>query len=88
MLISVGQLIVWLLIGLLAGSLAGQLLSRHSQNAGVSMAIGLLGGVLGGLIFSALNIRIGGDITFAIHDLVAALIGALILLVLFGILRR
>ena len=88
MLISVGQLIVWLLIGLLAGSLAGQLLSRYNHNTGVSMAIGLLGGVVGGLIFSVLNIRIEGELTFAIHDVVAALIGALILLVLLGVLRR
>lgn len=88
MLISVGQLIVWLLIGLLAGSLAGQFFAGNSTRAGASLALGLLGGVLGGLAFSALNIRIGGEVTFALHDLVAALVGALVLLALLRLLRR
>jgi uncharacterized membrane protein YeaQ/YmgE (transglycosylase-associated protein family) len=88
MLVSVGQLIVWMLIGLLAGSLAGQLLSGHSPQAGTSLALGLLGGVLGGLAFNALNIRIGGEITFSLHDLVAALVGAFVLLALLRLLRR
>jgi uncharacterized membrane protein YeaQ/YmgE (transglycosylase-associated protein family) len=87
MLISVGQLIVWLLIGLLAGSLAGGLLA-HSHNTGASLAVGVIGGILGGLVFAVLGIRIGGDITFALHDLVAGLVGAFVLLALMGIIRR
>lgn len=88
--ISTGQLIVWIIIGALAGSLVGWLIRGRKKGFGlpVNITLGFFGAIVGGFIFDALNITIGGALTFSLTDLVAAIVGALLLVGLVTLLRR
>ncbi len=80
--INLGQLIVWLIIGALAGWLAGILIKgRKGYGLLGNILIGLIGALIGGVLFDLLNISLGlGALTFSLDDLVAAVVGSLILL--------
>ena len=81
--ISAGQLIVWLIIGALAGSMAGWVVTRRKRGFGrlTNLIIGLLGAVIGGFLFDLLEVDLGlGELVLTAEDLVAAFVGALLLL--------
>ncbi len=88
--INAGQLIVWLITGALAGYIVGLIFRGKGFGTLGNIVIGLLGAVVGGLIFQLLNIRIAGlpSFTFSLADLVVAVIGAVILVMLLRALAR
>jgi len=68
---------IWfLIIGLAAGWLAGQIMKGHGFGLWVNLIIGVAGSIIGGFLFGLLGI--GGD--GIIISLIAALIGAIVLL--------
>lgn len=85
--IEIGQLIVWLITGALAGYLAGLLVRRRGFGTVGNIVIGLLGALLGGLLFQLLNIRISNlpTFTFSLADLIVAFIGAVVLILVIGL---
>jgi uncharacterized membrane protein YeaQ/YmgE (transglycosylase-associated protein family) len=89
---TLGQIITWLVIGFIAGVLANLLVRGHGRGCLTSIVLGLIGAVVGGFIFSILGIRIFGALdlhfTVAWADIIAAFIGALLVLLLFRMLFR
>lgn len=87
---SAGQVIVWIIIGGLAGAIAGMIVKGRRRGFGLltNIMIGLIGAFIGGILFDALNINVAGDIVFSANDLVAAIVGSLILLALLVVVRR
>ncbi|MEM9954015.1 MAG: GlsB/YeaQ/YmgE family stress response membrane protein [Chloroflexota bacterium] len=87
---SAGQILVWIIIGGLAGAVAGMIVKGRKRGFGLigNILIGLVGAFIGGILFDALNVSIAGDIVFSANDLIAAIVGSLILLVLLAIVRR
>lgn len=86
MLISVDQIVVWILVGLIAGSLTGLLAKGEKRGFGIwkNLGLGLAGALVGGLLFRLLGLWPSLDgITISLRDVVAAFIGSL--LVLFGL---
>ncbi len=85
------QLIVWIMIGAVAGSLVSMLFYRQRTpvtDLG-SLGLGLLGALLGRVLFDLFGIRLGVPaLIFTFDDLVAAILGSLILLVAIRYLRR
>lgn len=81
MTISAGMLITWGIIGLLGGTAAGVLLSRNRQGFGLwqNLLIGVAGAFVGGLIFNLLNINIAPGVVVSLNDVIAALVGAVVL---------
>jgi uncharacterized membrane protein YeaQ/YmgE (transglycosylase-associated protein family) len=80
---SIAQFIVWLVVGLLGGSLAGLLVTRHRGGFGFlrNLGVGLLGALLGGLLFRLFGLFPRLDaIAVSLRDIVAAVIGSLIVL--------
>ena len=76
--------IAWILIGAIAGGLAGVLVKGYSYGLIGNIVIGILGAGIAGLLAPSLGIHtesMGGNI-------VASLLGALILLLLVGLVRR
>lgn len=90
MTLSLGQLIVWIITGAIAGFLAGQLWRGRGFGTSGNVVIGLLGALLGGALFQLLNIRISGlpTFTFSLADLLVAIIGALVLLIIVRAIAR
>lgn len=94
MTISLAQILTWLLIGAVAGVIIHFVTSGRSL--GRSVVIGLVGALVGGLLFGLLNIRVAPDLfqlsiaqaTVTFSDIVAALVGALLVLGAMMLVRR
>jgi uncharacterized membrane protein YeaQ/YmgE (transglycosylase-associated protein family) len=89
--LSISNVIVWLIIGLLAGSLAGPLLTGKREGFGRvnNLVVGLVGAILGGGIFRLFGIDLGlGSIAVSAEDLVSALVGSVILILVVRIVKR
>ena len=84
------QLVVWLIVGALAGSLVGRVVKWKKEGFGryTNLGIGLAGALLGGTIVNVFNLSLGlPDIEITLRDLVAALLGSLVFLVILWIVR-
>ena len=76
--------IAWLIIGAFAGWLAGKLVHGYGFGLLANVVIGILGAVVGGYILP----QLGFIPASAAGDFVAATLGAVILLVGIGLVRR
>ena len=76
--ISSGELITWIIIGLLAGTAAGAILTHNRRGFGWirNLLLGLVGAFVGGILFNLLNIRIAPDIAVSMDDIISAIVGA------------
>ncbi len=77
-------ILAWIIIGLLAGWLAAKI-TNSPRGLVRNLAIGLLGAVVGGFLFSKLGIHAMPDFW---GQLVTAVIGAVVLLFLWQVIRR
>ena len=85
------QVIVWIAVGLIGGSLAGLLITRQRYGFGVmrNLGLGLAGAVVGGLLFRWTGLFPGLDrISISLRDVVAAVVGSLLLLVALWLWQR
>jgi uncharacterized membrane protein YeaQ/YmgE (transglycosylase-associated protein family) len=88
---SINQIVVWIIIGLLGGSLAGVIITRERKGFGIlrNLGVGLVGAIVGGLVFRLFGIFPGLDkIAISLRDVVAALIGSLLVLALIWLWQR
>jgi uncharacterized membrane protein YeaQ/YmgE (transglycosylase-associated protein family) len=88
--LTLSQFIVWLVVGSLAGNLAGRLVTLKKEGLGrwTNLGVGMLGALIGGLIFNVFHINLGlGDLKVTFEDLVAALLGSLLLIVVWSLMR-
>jgi uncharacterized membrane protein YeaQ/YmgE (transglycosylase-associated protein family) len=76
--------IMWLVIGAFAGWLAGKIVHGYGFGLLANVVIGILGAVVGGTILP----QLGFIPASAGGDFVAATLGAVILLVVIGLVRR
>jgi uncharacterized membrane protein YeaQ/YmgE (transglycosylase-associated protein family) len=84
MYISGEGLLIILLVGLIAGWLAGEIVAGGGFGIIADTAIGIVGALIGTWLLPQLGIHIGGGLVSAI---IVATIGAVILLLLVGLLR-
>jgi uncharacterized membrane protein YeaQ/YmgE (transglycosylase-associated protein family) len=88
---SINQIVVWIIIGLLGGSSAGLLITRERKGFGIlrNLGVGLVGALVGGLVFRLFGIFPGLDkIAISLRDVVAAVIGSLLVLALIWLWQR
>jgi uncharacterized membrane protein YeaQ/YmgE (transglycosylase-associated protein family) len=81
---DVMNLLLFLLIGLVAGWLAGQIMKGRGFGVVGNLIVGVVGAFIGGFVFDALNIASGGIVL----SLAAALLGAIILLWIVGLVKK
>ena len=79
------ELVYYLLIGGVAGWLAGQFLKGGGFGVLGNIVLGIVGGVVGGFVFGLLGLGSDGSM---IGSLVTAFVGAVVLLVLVGVLKK
>ena len=85
MTVNIADVVVWIVVGMLAGTLAGLIVKRRKAGYGhlANLGLGLLGALIGGYLFDLFGIAPGLDnVSISLRDIVAALFGALLLLVL------
>ena len=88
---SLAQMIVWIVVGLIGGGLASRLITWDREGFGTfrNLGLGLVGALIGGLLFRTFNLLPGLDkISISLRDVVAAVIGSLILLAAIWLVRR
>ena len=89
--VNIGDIVSWLIIGILAGSLAGIVVTRSRTGLGhlTNLLVGLVGAVFGGIIVRVFKLDFDiGKVVLRPEDLVAAFIGALICIVIAGIIKK
>jgi uncharacterized membrane protein YeaQ/YmgE (transglycosylase-associated protein family) len=89
--VTISDVLSWLVIGAFAGSIAGMIVKRQKKGMGriVNLAVGLIGAILGGGVVRLLQIDFGlGKIVLRWEDMVAALIGSLVLIACIAIARK
>ena len=78
------SIIMWLIIGAVAGWLAGKVVHGYGFGLLANIVIGILGAVVGGYVLP----QLGFIPTSTSGDFIAATLGAVILLVVIGLVRR
>jgi uncharacterized membrane protein YeaQ/YmgE (transglycosylase-associated protein family) len=89
--VSVHQLIIWVIIGLFGGSLAGLMVMRERKGFGFlrNLGLGLVGALVGGFLFRLLRLFPELDkVTISLRDVVAALVGSLLVLAALWLVQR
>ncbi|MCE7989424.1 MAG: GlsB/YeaQ/YmgE family stress response membrane protein [Caldilinea sp. CFX5] len=76
--------ILWIIIGALAGWIAGQVMKGGGFGLLGNIGVGIVGSFIGGWLFGMLGIGAGN----LISSLVAAVVGAIILLYIVRLVRR
>ena len=82
---GIESLLIWLIVGAIAGWLAGLIVKGIGFGLIGNIVVGIVGAFIAGWLLPRLGIVIGGGIIAAIIN---ALIGAIILLVIIGLVRR
>ena len=75
------SVIGWIILGLISGFIASKIVNKSGQGFFMDIVLGIVGAVVGGVIFSALGI--GGITGFNLWSMVVAVIGAIIVLVIY-----
>ena len=71
----------WIILGLIAGFIGSKLVNKTGQGMILDIVLGIVGAIVGGFIFSAVG---ASEITgFNIYSMVVAIIGAIIVLVIY-----
>ncbi|HEY1490463.1 MAG TPA: GlsB/YeaQ/YmgE family stress response membrane protein [Verrucomicrobiae bacterium] len=78
------NLLWFILIGLAAGFLAGAVVKGHGFGLLGDLVVGVIGALLGGFLFGLMGIAA----TNLIGELISAFVGAVVLLVLIGFIKR
>ncbi|MFN3869580.1 MAG: GlsB/YeaQ/YmgE family stress response membrane protein [Hyphomicrobiaceae bacterium] len=82
---AIEALLIWLLIGAVAGFLAGLIVKGYGFGVVGNIIVGIVGAFVAGWLLPRLGLFTGGDI---IGQIISATIGAVVLLVVIGVLRR
>ncbi len=85
MAVTIEDVMVWLVVGMLAGTMAGLIVKRKRVGYGRfhNLALGLVGALIGGALFDLFGILPSlDDISISLRDIIAALFGALLFIVL------
>ena len=76
----------WLILGLIAGFIASKIVNKTGSGLIMDIVLGVIGAFVGGWIFSYLGY--GGVSGVNLYSIVVAIIGAVILLLLYHFLVR
>jgi uncharacterized membrane protein YeaQ/YmgE (transglycosylase-associated protein family) len=89
--LSLDQVVVWIIIGLIGGSLAGLIVRRERKGFGIlrNFALGLAGALVGGFLFRLFALLpVLDQVMVSLRDVVAAVVGSLIVLAVLWLWHR
>jgi uncharacterized membrane protein YeaQ/YmgE (transglycosylase-associated protein family) len=75
------SIIAWLVLGLIAGFIASKIVNKGGEGVILDIVLGIVGALVGGFLFSALG---AAPVTgFNIYSVFVAVIGAIVVLVIY-----
>ena len=80
------SLLAWIILGLLAGFIGSKIVNNRGEGPMLDIVLGVVGAVVGGALFNALGAV--GVTGFNLYSLLVAVIGAVVVLVLYHAVRR
>ncbi|HTC43902.1 MAG TPA: GlsB/YeaQ/YmgE family stress response membrane protein [Steroidobacteraceae bacterium] len=80
------SIIAWIVLGLIAGFIGSKLVNRRGEGFFLDIILGIVGAVVGGWVFSQFGgVGVSG---LNLHSLIVAVIGAVLVLVIYHAIRR
>ncbi len=80
------SLFAWIVLGLLAGFIGSKLVNRTVEGVVLDILLGIVGAVVGGFLFNRFGAS--GVTGLNIYSLFVAVIGAVLLLIAYHVIRR
>ena len=80
------SIIGWLVLGLIAGFIASKVVNRTGEGLVLDIVLGIAGALVGGFLFTSFGQN--GVTGFNLYSMFVAVIGAIVLLVLYHLLFR
>ena len=78
--------IAWIVLGLIAGFIGSKLVNKRGEGFFLDIILGVIGAVVGGWLFSFFG---GAGVSgLNLHSLIVAVIGAVLVLVIYHAIRR
>jgi uncharacterized membrane protein YeaQ/YmgE (transglycosylase-associated protein family) len=75
------SIIAWIVLGLIAGFIASKIVNKTGEGFLMDIVLGIVGAVVGGFIFSAFGAT---PVTgFNVYSLIVAVVGAIVVLVIY-----
>ena len=80
------SILAWIVLGLIAGFIGSKLVNKTGEGIILDIVLGIVGAVVGGYVFSVLGA--GGVSGLNLYSLLVAVVGAVLLLVVYHALFR
>jgi uncharacterized membrane protein YeaQ/YmgE (transglycosylase-associated protein family) len=80
------SIIGWIILGLIAGFIASKIVNKTGQGFFLDVVLGIVGAIVGGFLFSLVGI--GGVTGLNLYSMVVAVIGAIVVLVVYHAVAR
>jgi uncharacterized membrane protein YeaQ/YmgE (transglycosylase-associated protein family) len=80
------SILAWVVLGLIAGFIGSKLVNKRGEGLFLDIVLGVIGAVVGGWVFNAFGAA--GVSGLNIYSLVVAVIGAVLVLVIYHAIRR
>jgi uncharacterized membrane protein YeaQ/YmgE (transglycosylase-associated protein family) len=76
----------WIILGLISGFIASKIVNRTGEGFFLDIILGIVGAIVGGFLFTAMGAS--GVTGFNLYSMVVAVIGAIVVLVIYHALFR
>jgi uncharacterized membrane protein YeaQ/YmgE (transglycosylase-associated protein family) len=80
------SILAWIILGLIAGFIGSKLVNKSGEGVFLDIVLGIVGAVVGGWVFQTFGSA--GVTGLNLYSLLVAVIGAVIVLVVYHIIRR
>lgn len=80
------SIIAWIILGLIAGFIGSKIVNRSGEGVMLDIVLGVIGAVVGGFLFNQFGAE--GVSGLNLYSLVVAVIGAIVVLVLYHFVVR
>jgi uncharacterized membrane protein YeaQ/YmgE (transglycosylase-associated protein family) len=78
--------LAWIVLGLVAGFIGSKIVNKKGEGLVLDIILGIVGAIVGGFIF---NLFGGTGVTgFNVYSLIVAVIGAIVVLLIYHMIRR
>ena len=80
------SILAWIVLGLVAGFIGSKLVNKTGEGVVLDIVLGIVGAVVGGFLFNRFGAS--GVTGLNIYSLLVAVVGAVLLLVAYHVIRR
>jgi len=80
------SILTWIILGLIAGFIASKIVNKSGEGLVLDIVLGIVGAVVGGWLFNQFGAA--GVTGFNIYSVLVAVVGAVLLLVVYHAIRR